>query len=242
MPRLASRLGDLALANSQAGLRAFGVPERRGRVLYNGIAPERLVRAAAARRPGNDFHVVMAATMDDRKDFPALIAAVRQLRTELPCRVRATLLGDGPMRQAWRAAAPDLEADGTLSFPGRVDEILDHVADAHAGILLAVPGWGEGISNSIMEYMAASLPVVATDSGGNPELVAVGETGLLVAPGDSEGLVAALRMLAGDRENAAAMGRAGRRRVETVFSVPTMIANATAIYAEVMAMKGGRSG
>lgn len=238
LPVLASRLGDLALANSRAGLEAFGVSARRGRVLYNGIAPERLARALAPRCPGDGFQVVMAATMDDRKDFPSLIAAVRRLREELPFPVRATLLGDGPSRPAWRAAAADLEADGTVSFPGRVEEVLDHVAGAHTGILLAVSGWGEGISNSIMEYMAASLPVVATDSGGNPELVIDGETGCLVAAGDGEGLVAALRKLAMNREMAAAMGQAGRRRVETVFSVPTMIANAVAIYEEAIAMKG----
>ena len=237
LPRLASHLGDLALANSRAGLQAFGVSARRGRVLYNGIAPERLDRAPVPQGLKDEFHVVMAATMDDRKDFPSLIAAVRRLREELPFPIRAILLGDGPNRATWRLAAADLEADGIVSFPGRVDEVLDHMTDADAGILLAVPGWGEGISNSIMEYMAASLPVVATNSGGNPELVVDGETGLLVTAGDVEGLVAALRELAGDRERAAAMGRAGRRRIETVFSVPTMTANAEAIYEEVIALK-----
>jgi glycosyltransferase involved in cell wall biosynthesis len=236
-PGLASRLGNLALANSEAGLTAFGVPESRGRVLYNGIADDRLARAPRPRAAAGDFHVTMAATMDDRKDFPALIAAVRQLRAELPYPVRATLLGDGPCRAAWREAAADLEAAGALSFPGRVDEVLDHLADAHAGVLLAVPGWGEGISNSIMEYMAASLPVIATDSGGNPELVVPDETGLLVAAGDGAGVVAALRRLAGDREQAAAMGAAGRRRVEDVFSVSAMVRRAQAIYEEAIALK-----
>lgn len=238
LPRLASRLGDLALANSRAGLKAFGVPERRGRVLYNGFSPQRLQRAPAPRRAAGEFHAVMAATMHHPKDGPALIAAARRLRAELPCRVRVTFLGDGPLLPAWRATAADLTPDGTVVFAGRVDEVLDHLADAHVGVLLSVPGTGEGISNSIMEYMAAGLPVVATNSGGSPELVVDGETGFLVPAGDIAALAAALRRLAEDRERADAMGRAGRRRIEEVFSVPAMIAGAVAIYEEAAARKG----
>ncbi|MGD9547299.1 MAG: glycosyltransferase [Candidatus Krumholzibacteriia bacterium] len=237
-PRLASRLGDLALANSRAGLVAFGVPDRRGRVLYNGFPAERLERAPVPiSRPG-EFHVVMAATMDDRKDFPLLIEAIRRLRSSGGVRVRGTLLGDGPFRETWRTEAADLIEDGALAFPGRVEEILDHLGNADAGVLLGVPGWGEGISNSIMEYMAARLPVVATENGGNPELVIPGETGFLVKAADVEGVVAALRGLMADPERARAMGQAGRRRVETVFSVPAMIETIVSVYAEALDLRG----
>lgn len=237
LPQMASRLGDLTLANSRAGLEAFGISSERGRVLHNGFDPERLARVVPAEPPSSPFHVVMAATMDDRKDFPTLITAMRRLRDMNIRPVKATLLGGGPLLESWRAAAPDLIADGTVSFPGQVNEILDYLADAHVGVLLAVPGWGEGISNSIMEYMAASLPVICTDSGGNPELVENGRTGLLLAPSDVDGLVSALVHLAENQEEAKAMGQAGRRRIETDFSVETMLRRAVTIYEEAIARK-----
>jgi glycosyltransferase involved in cell wall biosynthesis len=211
----------------------------RGRVLYNGFAPERLDRAGRGDRPDSPFHIVMAATMDDRKDFPTFLAAVRRLREVLPFPVRATALGGGPNLDSWRAIASDLIEDGTVCFPGRVDEVLNYLADAHVGVLLAVPGWGEGISNSIMEYMAAELPVVCTNAGGNPELVIDGATGILIEPGDVDALVASLVSLAENRDRSEAMGQAGKLRIETVFSVQTMIANAIGIYEEAIALKGG---
>jgi len=239
MPRLASRLGDLALGNSQAGLTAFGVPAARGRVLHNGFDPDRLALAQAANPPETPFHLVMAATMDDRKDFSGFITAVRRLQDDLPTAVKATALGGGPRLEALRADAADLLAAGTLSMPGRVDEPMDYLKDAHVGVLLGVKGWGEGISNSIMEYMAAGLPVVCSDSGGNPELVLDGQTGFLVEPENLAGLVERLTYLAENRDKVRVLGAAGRRRIETDFSVPTMTTNASRIYEEAISRRGG---
>lgn len=236
-PQLASRFGDVALANSSAGLKAFGVPERRGRVLPNGIAPERLERPLPAKRPTDPFRIVMAATMDARKDYATLIAAVRMLHQDGACPVQATALGDGPLLDQYRDAASDLVAAGIMEFPGRVPEVMDHYDRAHAGILVSAPGWGEGISNSIMEYMTAGLPVVATEAGGNPELVIEGTTGFLVPPRDVTALADRLRRLRDDRGLAARMGMAGRRRIEEEYSCEAMVNKAVAIYGEVMAMK-----
>jgi len=236
-PQLASRLGDIALANSQAGLKAFGVPAKRGRVLHNGIAPERMLRHPASGRPAEPFHMVMAATMDDRKDFPTLIEATHRLLETSVVKIKTTALGAGALWEKFRSLAGDLVDKGAMEFPGRVDEIMDYLDEAHVGILLGPEGWGEGISNSIMEYMAAGLPVIATDAGGNPELVKQGETGFLIPPGDVESLVKYLLELVDDREQAVAMGQAGRRRIETEFSVSAMLKRAGEIYDEVISMK-----
>ncbi len=237
-PQLASRFGDVALANSAAGLKAFGVPDHRGRVLPNGIAPERLERQPAADRPAAPFRVVMAATTDARKDYPTLIRAVRMLHQDGSGPVRATVLGDGALLDVYREQASDLIAAGVMEFPGRVPEVLDHFDEAHVGVLVSARGWGEGISNSIMEYMTAGLPVVATDAGGNPEIVVEGKTGFLIPAEDVGALADRLRRLRDDRELAAGMGMAGRRRIEKHYSCAAMVDRAAAIYYEVMAMKG----
>jgi len=238
--RLASRLGTLTVANSRAGLEAFGVDPRRGRVLPNGFAPERLRQAEAGRRDRRGNVAVMAATMDARKDFAAVIAAARILDRKRPGLFRFACLGGGEDYGRLRADAADLVASGTLAMPGRVDEVLDRYGEASVGVMLSTAIHGEGLSNSIMEYMACGLPVVCTDQGGNRELVADGRTGFLVPVADPDAVAARLEWLADHPGEAAAMGEAGHRRIAEEFSVGTMLARAEAIYAEaIAAVRGG---
>ncbi|RMF83212.1 MAG: glycosyltransferase, partial [Nitrospirae bacterium] len=92
------------------------------------------------------------------------------------------------------------------------------------------PSLAEGISNTLLEAMATGLPVVATRVGGNPELVAEGETGLLVPPGDPEALGAALASLAADGERRRRFGAAARVRAVERFSLEAMVARYAACY------------
>jgi glycosyltransferase involved in cell wall biosynthesis len=87
----------------------------------------------------------------------------------------------------------------------------------------------------LLEAMAAGRPVVATPVGGTPELVVDGETGLLVPPRDPEALAAALRRVLEDRELAARLGEAGRRRVSERFTLEAMTRRMLELYDEVVA-------
>ena len=98
-----------------------------------------------------------------------------------------------------------------------------------------LPSLAEGISNTILEAMACSLPVLATDVGGNAELVAAGSTGRLVPAGDVQALAGGLVDMAADARGAAAMGRAGRERVEQQFSLRSMVASYQALYDRLLA-------
>jgi glycosyltransferase involved in cell wall biosynthesis len=91
----------------------------------------------------------------------------------------------------------------------------------------------EHSSNAILEAMTCRKPVVATDVGGNREIVLDGETGLLVPPGDRDALAAALRRLAGDAELRARLGSAGRRRVEAEFGIEHVARQLTAMWRSV---------
>jgi glycosyltransferase involved in cell wall biosynthesis len=118
-----------------------------------------------------------------------------------------------------------------VDFPEVGTEVLSLVCQAHVGVMLTnVIFAAEGLSNSIMEYMACGLPVICTDSGGNRELVIEGETGLLVPPGDVEAVVRQLRSLRDDPEMAGRMGRAGRKRIATVFTVDALVSGTVAAY------------
>jgi len=98
-----------------------------------------------------------------------------------------------------------------------------------------LPSLGEGISNTILEAMASGLPVIATAVGGNPELVAAGETGALFAPGDDAGLARTLLDYAADPERRRREGAAARQHIERDFSLVRMAAAYQAVYEAALA-------
>lgn len=181
---------------------------------------------------------IMAARMSLEKDWLLLLEAARALsRDETDWKFLA--VGRGHDRDALVAGATDLIDGGVVEFLEGGLEVLPSIASADIGVLLTDPSiHAEGCSNSIMEYMACGLPVVCTDSGGNPELVENGATGYLVPPQDAHALVSALRALRGDPEGAREMGREGRRRLEPRFSVNTMVDGYVAIYDSLLGPRG----
>jgi len=242
--KLAVRLADAVVANSRAGLAAYGVAEGdRGRVVYNGFDHRRLEGLAVAgdARPGLGTTVVMAARMFPEKDWRTLIAAARVLAREAEG-WRFVALGSGPDRAALMAEAIDLVEAGVVSFPEGGLEVLPVIAGADVGVLLTSAGMAaEGCSNAIMEYMACALPVVCTASGGNPELVEDGVTGAFVPAGDSGALVEVLRSLRDEPEIAHAMGAAGLRRLQRGFSVQSMVAGFVSAYEAATTARGRRT-
>ena len=83
----------------------------------------------------------------------------------------------------------------------------------------------EGLSNTVIEYMASSKPVVATNAGGNSEVVIDGETGFIVSPKDSNALANAILSILENKEMGIRFGISGRRRIEENFSIEKMITN-----------------
>lgn len=164
------------------------------------------------------------------KDQLTLVRAFTRLIEETPVfrdRVRLALIGDGPMKQeVWSL----LENAGLLDLtwmPGprnNVHEVL------RSFDIFVLPSMNEGISNTILEAMATGLPVIATDVGGNPELVEHSRTGLLVPPSDSEAMAKAMKEYLDDSEMMRSHGRAARERVEASFSLETMVGQYMSIY------------
>jgi glycosyltransferase involved in cell wall biosynthesis len=131
--------------------------------------------------------------------------------------------------------AQDLVDSGIVQFPEPRLEVIDLLAQSDVGVLMTNPLiWAEGISNSIMEYMACGLPVVCADSGGNREIVLDGQTGFIIPPRDARALADRLIFLYEHPEQAAQMGAAGKHRILTCFSVEKMIEQTLAIYREVL--------
>ena len=118
-----------------------------------------------------------------------------------------------------------------LHFIGGRKDTADLISLFDVAVLASL---SEGFSNVILEYMASSKPVVATEVGGNPEIVVHGETGLLVPPADSKALANAILSILKDKEAALRFGRACRKRVEERFSLDIMLRNYENLFEQVI--------
>ena len=126
--------------------------------------------------------------------------------------------GAGLVLEDTRARAERSGLEHRISFPGELNRQQVSALLSDADIFLLVSAW-EGLPGSVMEAMAASLPVVGTDVNGINELVLHGETGLLAPAGDSDAIAKALKLLLEDRALRLEMGRKGRIRIEQEFDL-----------------------
>jgi glycosyltransferase involved in cell wall biosynthesis len=211
---------------------AEGFPAGRLDVLYNGIDPGSRPTPAqrdAARRQlglgGQAFVIGTAGRLDPVKNLPRLLQAHAMLRSRMPD-ARTVIVGDGPERAALEAEAAALGITDAVVFAGYRQDVRALMAAFDIYINCSLY---EGVSLTVLEAMAAALPVVATRVGGNPEVVIDGETGLLV-PGRAEALADAVASLARDPQRRRVMGDAGRWRVKRHFSIDRMVAEYASAY------------
>ncbi len=226
-PQLFSVSHDL-----RAHLLKEGVPSRM-RVIWNGIDPGQpptaAARAAARVALGvadEDCVVGTVARLDLVKDLGTLVAAVAEAGQVNP-RVRLFVVGDGPERSALERAVQAHGATGRVQFLGHRDDARAIIAGMD---VFANSSTSEGISLTLLEAMAAALPVVATRVGGTPEVVVDGETGRLTPARSAEGLAAALLDVAGDPARARTWGCAGRQRLLRHFTIDEMVRRYAAVY------------
>ena len=204
---------------------AEGLPADRVRVVHNGIDPGARPtpddRAAARRALGIGSGALLVGTagrLDPVKDLPVLLdafAALRRARGD----ARLVVIGDGAERHALQQRVQALGPDGGVTLTGYRGDVRRCLA---ALDIYVNSSTHEGVSLTILEAMAAALPVAATRVGGTPEVVLDGETGLLVPPRSPASLARALTSLASDPAARRSMGHAGRCRVKRHFSVETM--------------------
>ena len=141
------------------------------------------------------------------------------------------LAGEGELMPQLRTLATQLGIASDVFFIGRCDRIADllFISD-----VCALSSKAEGFSNSILEYMAAARPVVATDVGGAREAIIEDETGYIVASGDDEQMAARIIELLRDPQRARAMGEKGKQRVAEKFSTSRHLANTLGLYSELL--------
>ena len=240
--RVMLRRGDRVVAVGQAVRSALvrneGIPQRRIEVIYNGIDV-----AAFASRPadaaevrcelgldGGDVVVIQVARLDYLKDHPTALRAIHQASSQCD-RVRLLVVGDGPERPRIETEIARLGIANHVRMLGLRQDVLRLLWASDIFLLSSI---SEGIPVTIIEAMAAGLPVVATTVGGVPELVLDGQTGLLAPAGDYQRLGDSIVRLAQAPQLRAEMGSAGRRRACEMFSQEKMHGAYLSCYEEML--------
>jgi len=159
------------------------------------------------------------ARLTPEKRHVDLVDAFARMRATFP-QARLVLLGDGPLQGEIEARVASLGVAGAVRMTGMRPDVEAILPALDVGMLVSST---EGMSNAILEMMASGLPMIATDVGGNPSLVASGATGLLVPARAPGRLAEAMLALAADPALRHRMGEAARQRVEREFSLAAMV-------------------
>jgi glycosyltransferase involved in cell wall biosynthesis len=212
-----------------AGLEAGTCSVERSVVIRNAVD----VAAAARSQHDRDTpRLIAVGRLKAPKDFLTLMRAFAELPEGS---FEALIVGDGPDRAAVEAEIHSLRLDGRVRLAGERDDVPALLA---ASDVFVLSSRSEGLPVSVLEAMAAELPVVASDVGGLRELVVDGETGILVPPGDAEALAAALGRLVEDRDLRRRLGAAGRARAETLFDLGAFRRAHVELYERELALAG----
>lgn len=189
------------------------LPNGRLEVLYNGIDTHKFEPAAGAGV--GPPTAIMVARFSSEKDFETLLRATKRVLERQP-NFRLKLIGDGPLHDEMQTLGTQLAIERAVEFLGNRQDVPALLSTADMFILSTHT---EGMSISLLEAMAAGLPVIATSVGGNPEVIVEGQTGFLVPRASPESLAEKIVWLLDHPGEAKYMGRAGRKRVETQFDV-----------------------
>lgn len=224
--RLSDRIVCVAERERELGLAARVCTPEQAVVIHNAVD----VGSASVASPGNEPpRVITVGRFAYPKDFVTLVRALDGVEAE------TLVVGDGPDRDEIEREIARTGA--RVQLLGERDDVPEQLAASHVFVLSSR---SEGLPLSILEAMAAGLPVIASDVGGVPELVADGETGFVVPVGDEDALREALRRLVADSKLRARMGAASRRRAQEHFDLPLLRRAHLGLYESLLPKRARR--
>lgn len=215
-----------------------GIDDQRITQIYNGVDTEKFYPAKSKMLellpPGfqipGQIIIGTVGRLQAVKDQATLLKAFAALLVKYPdlraC-ARLLIVGDGPLLADLRQLANNLQIADLTWFAGAQENVPDWLRLMD---LFVLPSLNEGISNTLLEAMASGIPVIATDVGGNPELIEAGRNGEFFACGDQSALLTLLNRYVQDRELRMAHGSASREIVLQRFSLSTMLKGYQQVY------------
>lgn len=221
-----------------------GIAARRVTRICNGVDSQRFTRAEVRCVPTGapagffeDGALIFGTVgrLQEVKDQLTLVRAFARWQSEHKRRARLVIVGDGPLRETLEREITIAGLHGMIWLAGARDDVPALMQSMDCFVL---PSQAEGISNTLLEAMACGLPAIATDVGGNGELVTEGETGWLVPPENPHAMAAAMERIADDAILRQTMSAAARTRVEAHFSLDIMVRNYLQVYDSALTSAG----
>jgi glycosyltransferase involved in cell wall biosynthesis len=250
--RMFCRMADCVLANAE-GVRRWlvseGYPVRKIQVIRNGIVRPMTVaveeRSKLRQELGlapNTRLIAVCSRLTPMKGIEHFLDAASVVGRRRPD-VRFLIIGgpshigNGGYKSELERYAASLGLEKRVIFTGFRTDVAKMLPEIDISVL---PSLSEGLSNSLLEAMAAGVPVIATRVGGTPEAVEDGNTGLLVPPADLGALIRAMTFLLDNPQSMRRMGEEGRRRVLSRFSVERMIQETESLYFKLLSASRAR--
>lgn len=228
--KLTFPFSNLIIGNSKAGLKAYSAPIRKSSCIYNGMDLNRFnnlkepscIRKEIFRDDSNNVFIAgMVAAFEPRKDYKSLIKAAEAL-ISTNNDIRFILIGDGADFNEIKNSVPGLLLNKII-FLGKRSDVESIVNIFDVGILLTNRKvHGEGISNSIIEYMALGKPVIATRGGGTNEVVIDNNNGFLIDGDNSDQLIEKIEILMKQKSLKKDLGENGNRMIREKFDLKIM--------------------
>ncbi len=244
--RLSFRMAHRVIANClvvQNQLTGEGVSPARIIQHYNGLDLDRMKVEAGLKRDdllaefglpaARRFVSIVANLRNPVKDHPMFLRAAARVHAAVPD-AAFVIAGEGELMPGLRELAQQLGVADDVFFIGRCENVAKLLFASDIG---ALSSKAEGFANAILEYMAAGLPVVATDVGGVREAIVEGETGFIVASGDHEKMANRIIDIFNDPDRAHSMGVLGRSIVEARFGCEHHLRNTLELYAELLSAR-----
>lgn len=236
--KLTFPFSDIILANSYAGIEAYPTIPEKSDVIYNGVHLDRFQKIESAEVIRSRFNVNtpyvvgMVGAFHPRKDYGTFLKAAKSILNERKD-ICFLLVGDGGNIEKYKQFAKDLPPEN-VKFLGRQSDVESIINIFDIGVLTTnIRIHREGISNSIIEYMAMGKPVIATQGGGTPEIIDKNITGYILKPEDVGGLKSKIYHLIENPELRKAFGIRAKEKIEQGFSIELMVSSFCNLYKEL---------
>jgi len=229
--KLTFPFSDIVLSNSYAGLKSFNVPQNKGYCIHNGFDLGRIKKIENDENIRKQFNihtpfvVGMVARFHPRKDYPTFISAAEKILDHRND-ITFLMIGKGSTLDYCKCIM-NKKFKKNIKFLGKQRSIESLINIFNIGVLTS---YSEGISNTIMEYMALSKPVIASDHGGNSEIVINNKTGFLIKPQNVNQLIEKIEFLIDNPDIAKRMGEVGNRRIIKDFNIEKMVGEYIDMY------------
>jgi glycosyltransferase involved in cell wall biosynthesis len=249
--KLTTPFSDVFISNSEAGIRAYKTPAHKSICIYNGIdfnrfknlrSPEEVEIEILGGKKNERIIIAMMASFDERKDFNTFLNVAKKMALT-DSRLVFLFIGGGPTLVPLKNSVLPGILDTQIIFTGKRDDIESILQIVDVGVLMTnAENHGEGLSNSIIEFMASGKPVIASRGGGTDEIVLDHFNGFLIDPKNEDQLIQKIDLLINNRKVLNDLGENARKWAFETFNLEKKTNEYIELYRKLAPEKANKAG